>query len=107
MNDITPPTQNATPTLTATKGTCTATLPLTISNATLFTSSSGSLCVGETRTLTADVTGTTFSGAGGAASGTFTAPNPFPSASANYNIFANNNIRNLNTNLFFGSFQNK
>lgn len=73
VSNITIPTQSVSGTVTATGGSCSANKAVTIYNKTTFTNSFASLCEGQSVTLTADVTGTTFSGTG-VSGGVFTAP---------------------------------
>ncbi|MBL7801535.1 MAG: hypothetical protein JNL95_12520, partial [Chitinophagales bacterium] len=73
VTNIATPTQSVSGTVTATGGSCSANRAVTIYNKTSFTNSFASLCEGQNVTLTADVTGTTFSGTG-VSGGVFTAP---------------------------------
>jgi hypothetical protein len=73
ISNISTPTQSVSGTVRATSGSCFTDKAITIYNKTTFTNSFASLCEGQTVTLTADVTGTTFSGTG-VSGGVFTAP---------------------------------
>jgi hypothetical protein len=86
--NLTPPTQNQMVTITATNGSCVTNQLIQVDNKPTFTSSGAAMCEGQTRTLTSDVTGTTFSGTG-VSGGVFTAPDP-GGTSAIYFISASN-----------------
>ncbi len=86
--NLTAPTQNQVITITATNGSCVTNQLITVDNKPTFTSSGAAMCKGQARTLTSDVTGTTFSGTG-VSGGVFTAPDP-GGTSAIYFISASN-----------------
>jgi hypothetical protein len=73
FSNIATPTNSVSGTVRATGGSCVTDKAITIYNKTTFTNSFASLCEGQSVTLTADVTGTTFSGTG-VSGGVFTAP---------------------------------
>ncbi len=90
--NISTPTQSATGAIVLTNGACVTNYNINVYNKPTITSSSASLCEGETRILTSDVNGTTFSGTGVSfvnPNWVFTAPNP-GGTSANYFITATN-----------------